>query len=276
MQLTPSEIADFQATVWDYFQHHARAMPWRDTPSPYFVMVSELMLQQTQVSRVIPKFEAFIAAFPDIQSLAQASLADVLQQWSGLGYNRRAQFLHRAAQQVVAGGGGMPTALTGLVALPGIGPNTAGAIMNYAYDQPTVFIETNIRTVYLHHFFADHDATVNDATLKDLVEQTQDGEQPRQWYWALMDYGAYLKKTAGGRLDQSSHYKKQSPLSGSPREMRGRIIKQLTVAAQDESMLRQAVDADKRFLPALQALQSEGLIEQRNSQWCLTGYKQAS
>ena len=148
--MSQQQIHDFQSMVWDYFETHGRHdLPWRLPTDrgfdPYAIMVSEIMLQQTQVGRVIPKFQAFMKQFPTVQALASAPLSDVLQAWSGLGYNRRAKFLWQAAQQVVTDYAGvMPKTLEDLVRLPGIGKNTAGAIMAYAYDQPVYFIETNI------------------------------------------------------------------------------------------------------------------------------------
>jgi len=271
MKLDPRQVVAFRETVWEYFRAHERSMPWRDNTDAYFVLVSELMLQQTQVSRVIPKFEVFIGQFPTIQSLANATLADVLGAWNGLGYNRRAKFLHEAARDIVRQHDGIiPTALGELIKLPGIGPNTAGAILAYAYNQPVVFIETNIRTVLIHEFYKDQFG-VNDRELRELTQQTMDYEHPREWYWALMDYGTRLKQTVGGRLQQSKHYKKQSPLAGSAREMRGRIITSLATGSMSEKALGQAVRADDRFVDALVALAAEGMIEKRNSRWCLTG-----
>ncbi|MCA9327351.1 A/G-specific adenine glycosylase, partial [Candidatus Saccharibacteria bacterium] len=140
------ETDEFQRLLRQHGEELYRDMPWRSDTRPYYVLVSELMLQQTQVDRVIPKFQAFIAAFPDERILAQASLADVLKLWQGLGYNRRAKFLHDAAKHVVASGD-FPLDEAGLVTLPGVGKNTAGAIMAYAYNQPAIYVETNVRAV---------------------------------------------------------------------------------------------------------------------------------
>jgi A/G-specific adenine glycosylase len=145
---------EFQEMIWDKARQHYRKMPWRDNTDPYNVLVSELMLQQTQVDRVIPKFELFMLTFPSILSLSKASLADVLIAWNGLGYNRRAKYLHESAKKIVSDfEGKIPQSYEKLTSLPGVGPNTAGAILAYSYNQPVVFIETNIRTVYFHHFF---------------------------------------------------------------------------------------------------------------------------
>lgn len=273
--LSPKQVAAFRETVWGYYRENAREMPWREDPSPYRVLVSELMLQQTQAARVIPKFDAFMYTCPDFASLAAKSLGEVLALWSGLGYNRRAKFLHRTAQIVVSDHGGiLPDTLDALVKLPGIGKNTAGAILAYAYNQPVVFVETNIRTVYFHHFYPASREPISDKELEALVELTLDRENAREWYWALMDYGTYLKKTAGGRLTSSKHYVKQSPLKGSLREMRGRIVKVLVTGASTEDELRKKVQADERFEPALGSLLSEGLIERDGFNICLTGADQ--
>jgi len=272
MQLSSRQVAEFRETVWSYYREHRREMPWRTEPTPYHVLLSELMLQQTQVSRVVPKYAAFLYTCPDIASLAKQPLSVVLGLWAGLGYNRRAKFLHQAAQMVMSDfDGTIPNTTQDLVRLPGVGKNTAGAIMAYAYNQPVMFVETNIRTVLFHHFYADHPGQVTDKELESLVEQTLDREQPRQWYWALMDYGSFLKRTAGGRLQSSRHYKKQSPLKGSLREMRGRIVSALSQGVLNKSDLEKAVNADERFAPALRALTQEGLVQTRGLQVCLTG-----
>jgi A/G-specific adenine glycosylase len=238
-------------------------MPWRDNTEPYYVLVSELMLQQTQVDRVIPKFEQFISLFPDVQSLAAAPLSDVLTAWSGLGYNRRAKFLHAAAKKVVDEHGGViPDTHEGLVSLPGIGPNTAGAILAYSFNRPVTYIETNVRTVFFHHFF-EGQPSVSDKELKEIVTEAVDEEHPREWYWGVMDYGAYLKKQGVGRNDKSSHYKKQAPLKGSLREVRGLILKALAQADQPYEELKRSLPQDERFETALGALTKEGFVERK-------------
>lgn len=245
-------------------------MPWRQDTRPYYILVSELMLQQTQVDRVVPKFLAFIARFPDEGALAAASLADVLSLWSGLGYNRRAKFLHEAAKMIVQKHDGIfPDTRDALMQLPGVGPNTAGAILVYAFNTPAVFIETNIRTVYFEHFLADVDS-VSDKELAVYVEQTIDTEHPREFYWALMDYGTWLKKNGGGRLKQSKHYKKQAPLKGSVREVRGQIIRLLTEKDIPLFDMEILFKGDDRFIIAIDGLLSDGLIDQTSGKLHLT------
>lgn len=242
-----------------------RSMPWREDTRPYYVLVSELMLQQTQVTRVVPKFEAFIARFPDEESLAHASLAEVIQLWQGLGYNRRAKFLHLAAQVIIEQFDGVfPSNVTDILQLPGVGKNTAGAILAYAFNQPAVYIETNIRTVYIHHFFADN-FSVTDKEIEELVVATIDRDNPRRFYQNLMDYGTWLKASGVRNTTQSHHYKKQPPLKGSVREIRGQIVALLASGELSEASLRQALPHDERYAVALSGLIRDGLITQSHN-----------
>lgn len=262
-------IDNFKALVWQQGRELYRDMPWRTEPSPYFVLVSELMLQQTQVARVVPKFEAFIMRFSTIEQLSRSSLTDVLSLWNGLGYNRRAKYLWQTARMVSAEYNmALPRTFRELLSLPGVGTSTAAAIMNYAYQTPTPFVETNIRTVYFHHFFQNQ-IDITDAQLFEIVSQTIDEQHPREWFWALMDYGTYLKSKGYGRLSQSKHYQKQTSFVGSLREMRGKIIRVLTVEPLRSEALKQAVAADERFDTALENLEHEQMIEFRDQHWCL-------
>jgi A/G-specific adenine glycosylase len=219
------------------------------------------MLQQTQVVRVIPKFKAFIAAFPDEKTLSDASLADILRLWQGLGYNRRAKYLHDAVKKIVYEWGGLwPQTAVELQQLPGVGPNTAGALVAYAFNQKSIFIETNIRTVYFLHYFSDQNS-VKDTQIQAVLARTLDTEHPREFYWALMDYGSWLKSNGLRNLEQSEHYVKQSPLDGSVRQVRGAIVAALTKSAMKEQDLIKHLNADHRFDTALQGLLRDGLIE---------------
>jgi A/G-specific adenine glycosylase len=264
------DITAFQELVWQKGKELYRDMPWRQTDDPYLIMVSELMLQQTQVDRVVAKYNEFTARWPTVFALATASLADVIGAWNGLGYNRRAKFLHDSAVKIVTEyGGQIPDTLESLQTLPGIGPNTAAAIMAYAFNQPVGFIETNIRTVYFGHYFEDSHI-VTDAQLRQVVNDTVDNEHPREWFWALMDYGTYLKKQGAGQIDKSAHYKKQPALRGSMREVRGQIIRSLAKSDMSEPDLRDDIMADERFESALLALIKEGMIGRTNGHLHLT------
>ena len=263
-----TDLYDFQETVWEYYRHNRRDMPWRDDHSLYAVLVSEVMLQQTQVARVLTKYAEFMERFPTMSDLAAAPLGDVIVTWQGLGYNRRAKYLHESARYIIRHG--EPTTMQELETLPGIGRNTAGAIMAYVYDEPTVFIETNIRTVYIHHFFHDS-AVVSDKDIARLVEATIDAEHPREWYYALMDYGSHLKKTSS-HLSQSKHYKKQSPLEGSVRQMRGNIIDFLRLSPSTLAQIEQQFAHDDRYDVACRSLVSDGLVTIIDGHIGLTGH----
>ena len=257
------DYSEFQRMLAQRGEELYRTMPWREDTRPYYVLVSELMLQQTQVPRVVPKFEAFIARFPDERALATATLADVLKLWQGLGYNRRAKFLHEAAKMIVQDfNGKFPASEADILRLPGVGKNTAGAILAYAFNQPAIYVETNVRTVYIHHFFADNFA-VDDKEIIELLEVTIDRENPRAFYQNLMDYGSWLKAQGVRNVSQSRHYKKQSPLKGSVREVRGQIIKVLAGGDMSKSALHERLAADERFAPALQGLVRDGLVANR-------------
>ena len=262
----------FQEFIWQKGRELYRDMPWRRDVRGYAVLVSELMLQQTQVARVIPKFEQFMAVFPDEKALSQADLGEVLALWQGLGYNRRAKFLWEASNTLVTDfAGTMPSTEAELLRLPGVGKNTAGAILAYTYNQPSIFIETNIRTVFIHHFFADEEV-VQDVHIASLLASTLDREHPREFYWALMDYGAALKAMGVRTNSRVKGYVKQSKLEGSLRQMRGRIIAVLTERGPlADASLRQAVDADERYQLALTGLQKDELIHQKDDIW-YTGY----
>lgn len=260
-------MGDFQQVVWDYYRRHGRSMPWRTDPSFYNVLVSEVMLQQTQVARVLVKYDAFIWQFATMEQLAAASLSDVIVAWQGLGYNRRAKYLHEAAQWIVAHG--QPTDSLTLTQLPGIGKNTAAAMMNYVYNRATPFIETNIRTVYLYHFFRDAEL-VADSDLLPIITKTMDNETPREWFWALMDYGSHLKSMGVTSHVSSKHYKKQATFAGSVRQTRGDIIRALQNDALPLNTLRKLVEADARFEVALRGLLKDGLITQNRNYYHLT------
>lgn len=222
------ESNSFCALIWEFYKNQGRYFAWRSTDAePYHILISEVMLQQTQTFRVEQKYDEFLSAFPSVQALADAQLADVLQVWQGLGYNRRAKMLHEASRIVVHEyAGNLPADPEHLDALPGIGKATAASICAFAFNMPTVFIETNIRAVFIHHFFPDQ-TMIQDEAILPLVELTLDRTNPREWYYALMDYGVMLKKQAKNPARKSAHYTKQSRFEGSDRQVRGALIRLL-------------------------------------------------
>ncbi len=217
-------LQDFKQSIQSYYEREKRCFRWRSDICSYYVVVSEIMLQQTQTQRVEQKFDQFVAAFPHFQALAVAPLATVLALWVGLGYNRRARALHLIAQRVVADYGGiLPDCAEVLKTFYGLGPATASSIVTFAFNKKTVFIETNILAVFLHVFF-NVQKNVPDSLIVPLVAATVDHACPREWYYALMDYGVVIKKIYKNPSRNSRHYAKQSKFEGSDRQIRGWII----------------------------------------------------
>jgi A/G-specific adenine glycosylase len=265
MELSTQQVKAFQHKIWSFYEQFGRSFPWRNIEDPYKVLVSELMLQQTQTYRVLPKYEQFIAAFPSFEFLAQATLHAVLTEWQGLGYNRRGKYLHELAQQVMNTFDGiLPSDPNKLINLPGIGPATAASITAFAFNKPTVFIETNIRTVFIHSFFQNKDM-VHDKAIVPLVAQTVDHDNPREWYYALMDYGVMLKQTIVNPSRKSAHYNRQSKFEGSDRQIRGMIIRILTerkIVALDTLFL--LIPREKeRVVTILEQLIKEELVQKK-------------
>lgn len=270
----------FKKVVWDYYHDHARNnLPWRTHTDPYSVWISEVMLQQTQVDRVVVFFKNWMKQFPTIKKLAAASQIDLLRAWKGLGYNSRALRLKHAATLIMQNHKGIfPKTYEEILELPGIGPYTAGAISAFAYNQAVIMIETNIRRVYLHHFYPllqgeggrhrrpGEVISIHDKQLLEIINQTIDGKNPREWYWALMDYGAYLGKTIPNPNKKSRHYTVQKKFKGSDREIRGKVL---------EFLLNKKKQSIERLVDQLQEVTSdreriEKIIDQLDHEGFLT------
>lgn len=222
------------------------------------------MLQQTQTNRVSEKFVNFIRKFPDFQTLSEALLEEVLKEWQGLGYNRRAIALKKIAGIVIKSyGGNVPKSIEELKKFPQIGHNTASSILTFAFNQPTIFIETNIRTVFIYFFFHSK-ISINDKEITPLIEKTFDKINPRKWCYALMDYGVMLKKKFPKLNKKSAHYRKQSPFKGSARQIRGKILK---ILVEKKSVSKLELKNNFKHINGdlinkiLQQLEKEGFIE---------------
>jgi len=218
-------IKTFQKMILEWYAVNGRhTLPWRKTRNPYRILVSEIMLQQTQVDRVILKYKEFLKAFPTIKKLASDSVYDLLKVWKGLGYNRRALNLQKSAQKILSDYGGIfPKTIEDIQKLPGIGPYTARAIATFAYEQPQVFIETNIRRIFIHFFFGDREG-VSDDEITPFVKKALWKKDPYTWYSALMDYGATAMKDIPNPNKKSKHYARQSRFEGSRRYARAKIL----------------------------------------------------
>ena len=291
-------LAKFQKTIWDYYRQNRRSFPWReldweDPASEYLIAVSEIMLQQTQAPRVVSKYLSFIKKFPSWEALARAPFSAILAEWKGLGYNRRALNLQKLAQAILSDHAGhLPRTAEQLIDLPSIGPNTAGSILAFAFNTPHPFIETNIRSVYIHFFFSEKfspkkstsrkqkaaiQKTVHDKDILALVEKTLDTANPREWYYALMDYGVMLKaeaklsKTADPSR-KSRHYVKQSSFKGSNREVRSLILSRIMKSdATQSQIITDVIQAKNKYrtkeniIKNIATLEKEGFIQKKKS-----------
>ena len=238
MKLSTRRIASFQKKILTWWTTNRRDLPWRDTRDPYRIMVSEVMLQQTQVTRVLVKFAEFIKAFPKVSDLAKASPAQVLRVWKGMGYNRRALYLHRAAQAIVGEcHGKVPVSESELVKLPGLGKYTARAILVFAYDQDFPLVDTNIRQIITHYFF--NDQPQKESVIEEVAGQLIPPGKSWEWHQALMDYGALAMTNIQYPM---TNRKKQKPFKDSNRYYRGRII----------DRLREEKISEKKFLNELE------------------------
>ena len=209
-----------------------RDLPWRRTRDPYLVWLSEVMLQQTQVPRVEGRWDEWLGRFPTVESLAAADDAEVLAAWQGMGYNRRALSLHRAAAEIVdVHGGEFPRDRDALLALPGVGPSTAAGIRAFAFDEADVYLETNVRSVFIYELFPAAES-VPDRDLVPLVRAAcpESGADVRGWYYALLDYGAWLKRSVPNPSRRSATYARQSRFEGSFRQKRAEVVRILLSA----------------------------------------------
>lgn len=221
----------FRRDLWRWWKQHRRDFLWRRTEDPYAILISEIMLQQTQADRVLPKYEAFMKRFPNITALSNARSASVIREWQGLGYNSRALWLKAAAQMIVANyRGAVPREEEELIALPGVGLYTAKAIRAFAWNLQSAPVDTNIRRILIRHF-----GIVAENDLQTFANQMTPRGRSRDWSAMLMDFGA-LVCTASNPSCAALGMKhilepkpgaKQKPFKDSDRFWRGRIVEVL-------------------------------------------------
>lgn len=270
-KISTESLRVFRNTVFSFYKKEGRhTLPWRRTRDPYKILVSEIMLQQTQVNRVIDFYTKFTEHFPTVETLARAPLSDVLRVWQGLGYNRRAKMLHDAGKEIVEKySGKIPKSYAELITLKGVGDYTAKAVRVFAWNEPEVLIETNIRTVFIYHFFPEK-RRVADNDLLPLIEKSLPlGRHARKWYAGLMDYGSHLKKTLPNPSRKSATHTKQKPFKGSGREVRGAILRLLSQKPATAASLYALPFERVRIAQQLMALTKEGLIELERSRYQL-------
>ncbi|MBY8999022.1 MAG: Fe-S cluster assembly protein HesB [Candidatus Thorarchaeota archaeon] len=253
------EVKEFQEKVMNWWAENTRDLPWRRDPSPYNVLVSEIMLQQTQVSRVAPKFNEFIEIFPTTESLANANSKDLLKVWSGLGYNRRAIWLKEAAKQIFERGE-FPQTVKELENLKGVGPYTSRSVLIFAFNRDLAAVDTNIRRVLIASGFADE--SMSDIKLQPIADKVLLRGRSRDWHNALMDYGAQVMTSSSTGIAPTS---KQTCFEGSSRQVRGAVIRVLTEVTElglGELMLLLDCDLDESELKSIMfQLMDDGLVE---------------
>ena len=261
MKLSPTRIKTIQDTVLRWYGLHARSLPWRETHNPYKILVSEIMLQQTQVPRVIPKYEAFLQRFPTMKSLAAATSADVIREWKGLGYNRRALNLQRACRIIVSElNDAFPQTVAELMALPGIGRYTAGAIMNFAFNIDTPAVDTNVRLFVDTMLPTKKVRSEND--YYDISAQLAPKHTAHLWLHAVMDYTSAKLRSTRPKVKKK---KPEEKFIGSNRYLRGKILDALRIEPASKkklyALIAKPLDiSEDRFCSLLNALQNEGFL----------------
>jgi len=266
--MTLIEKPQFKSIIYSYYEKAGRTFPWRENTDPWGILLSEFMLQQTQTIRVTAYWKRWMEKWPKPEDVHKASLEEVLREWSGLGYNRRGKYLKESAGIITLDYRGVvPATPEELACLPGVGPYTAGAIACFAYNYPAIFIETNIRSVMLHFFFGNREG-VQDSEIRPLIEETLDRENPRRWYWALMDYGAALKKLKPNPSRHSAHYRRQSSFEGSFRQLRGKLVRTLSREGPGKiEDIKKRIDLDANsedLYRALDALEKESMVAEED------------
>ena len=276
-------VDKFQQLILHYYRYRGRKMPWRETSDWYQVLVSEFMLQQTQVSRVLPKYASFLEQFSSPKQLADASIAELINAWQGLGYNRRGLNLQRAAVRVLSEfGGELPGEVGDLLTLPGVGNYTAAALQAFVGNRPVVLVETNVRAVMIYFFpgILEEDSDgplISEAAIERMTARTLYERDARKWYYALMDYGAMLKANGFKSNHCLAGHIRQKPFQGSFRQVRGTLLKVLSGERKlaEKELARKVVEnldcKAGEVKKALSQLSSEGFIEKAGGSWSLVG-----
>ena len=262
-------ISGFRETIYAHYRESGRTFPWRTDTESWGVLVSEFMLQQTQTERVVPYWKRWMKKWPNPKALNRASMEDALRMWSGLGYNRRCRYLKDCARGITEDyGGKVPDSPEELLKLPGVGPYTAGAVACFAFNYPSVFIETNIRSVMIHFFFNGKEG-VADGELAPVLESVLDRANPREWYWALMDYGVMLKQLTVNPGRRSAHYRRQSGFEGSFRQLRGRVLRSLVSAGPGsaEGLSDRTGIRGEDLYRVLEALEKDLMVAERGGEY---------
>ncbi|MDO5044775.1 MAG: adenine glycosylase [Coriobacteriia bacterium] len=278
--ISDSKLSAFHEKLSSEGKRLYRNLAWRNIDDPYAVWISEVMLQQTQVSRVIDRWDSWLKKFPTVDALASASQSDVLLEWQGLGYNRRALNVLKTARIVSENyHGHFPHSLDDLLDLPGIGAATAGGIKAFAFNERALYLETNVRSVLLDSFFKD-EYDVGDSRLYPVLAQILPTENYRSFYYALLDCGAHLKKNQSNPSRRSKHYAKQSKFEGSRRQKRAELLRfvlnapegireddLINLINEEEHKAGRERLSNKEVISILDDLVSEGFIRYENQSY---------
>ncbi|MFX1254102.1 MAG: Fe-S cluster assembly protein HesB [Promethearchaeota archaeon] len=264
-KITSEKINRFHEKIFAWWEDNKRDFPWRQTTNPYHIMVSEFMLQQTQASRVVDKYLAFIRIFPTLNSLARADKADVFRLWSGLGYNRRAIWLHEAANLILQMEE-FPKDPSQLKKLKGIGSYTSRSILIFAFNLNLATVDTNIRRILIAEGFATEETTERE--LFEIAEQIVPKNRSRDYHSALMDYGALVKTATKTGIRPTS---KQGKFAGSNRQYRGRIVKYLTTKkrADREELIRECSVPPEKADLIFDSLITDSLLQKKGNEYFL-------
>ena len=263
----------FQKKIFQWWKVNKRDLPWRHTHDPYKILVSEVMLQQTTVSRVLTKYPVFIKAYPTVKDLANASSGDILRIWKGMGYNRRALYLLQTAKTIHEKYyNKFPISEQLLSKLPGLGKYTARAVLVFAFRKDIAMVDTNIRQILTHFFF--HDKPQSEKIIQELADQLVPIGKSWEWHQAMMDYGA-MNASEWRRPERSRRMeRKPTPFKETNRYFRGRIIDLLREKSYKEKELIENLyleyGKDKIFyIDLLKKLEKDGLVVQKNNFWSL-------
>lgn len=264
-EIAQNKINNFHSKLFSWFSENKKDYPWRKTTDPYHIMVSEFMLQQTQTSRVVPKYLSFLDKFPTLESLANADNRDVLELWSGLGYNRRAIWLKEASQKILSLGS-FPKDPKELKKIKGIGDYTSRAIIIFAYNENIATVDTNIRRIFIVEGFATEETKQKE--LFEVAEQLLPKNNSREYHSALMDYGNVILTSAKTKIKPKTV---QGKFEGSDRQYRGRIIKYLTshLIATKEEILKNCSVPEERIDSILSKLVKDRLIKKEKENFTL-------
>lgn len=258
-------LHSFVQFILGFYKQYGRTFAWRQTSDAYRILLSEVMLQQTQTTRVQPKYTLFLSIWPDFEALAKTSLDELLFHWKGLGYNRRALNLLKSARATEAWNWTIPNDRTIIASLPGVGKATTAALLSFCYNERAIYLETNIRRVLLHCFYPESMGIADKELELLLAKLCDEVDDYKTWYYALMDYGVLLKTLVPNANVRSAHYSKQGKFENSNRQIRGQLIHLLSdTGPKQAEVILQLLSRfeEERVMDCLDQLKAEGFVQE--------------